>query len=326
MPSFLFAYYGAEEAKMTAEMAFIQYLVQQVGSAYVFGADGQNCTPAFRQRVAQAQPQWAAQIVRCCPVLSGGQGDCRGCKYQGRPAFDCRGLTRQAVRAALGRPLLGAGASSQWRDGRNWQERGLFGARPRGALILFRQNKNDPNVMDHTGAALDYTSYVHAGGHASGVTQRAIAGGWTHWAIPAGFYRQQGTDEGGKPMAELYFRMSVQPDERVRALQKALAALGFDVGSRTGADGLFGIKTEAAVMAFQQKYGLEKTGRWGQREAAKLVQLEAAKPAQPMPGAPTPVQPPKPQDGPPQGAPGQAVATLQAIRRLADEALAQLSR
>ena len=45
----------------------------------------------------------------------------------------------------------------------------------------------------------------------------------------------------------------------VVAMQKALAALGFDLGSY-GADGDFGSATEKAVKAFQAKAGLDQTG------------------------------------------------------------------
>jgi peptidoglycan hydrolase-like protein with peptidoglycan-binding domain len=85
---------------------------------------------------------------------------------------------------------------------------------------------------------------------------------------------------------------------RVRDLQRRLAALGYRPGTR---DGLFGPRTQAAVLAFQRKHGLRRTGSVGSdvlrvlrtrttpgATAAPLVQQSEPLPA---PATPTPAPP-----------------------------------
>ena len=50
--------------------------------------------------------------------------------------------------------------------------------------------------------------------------------------------------------------------ERVREIQLLLQGLGYDIGSRTGADGIFGKATQAAVEQYQRDRGLPVTGVW----------------------------------------------------------------
>lgn len=56
----------------------------------------------------------------------------------------------------------------------------------------------------------------------------------------------------------------------VKALQRMLYALGYDLGSNP-IDGVFGSKTDAAVRAFQRKYNLEVDGIVGQDTWTKLL-------------------------------------------------------
>ena len=65
--------------------------------------------------------------------------------------------------------------------------------------------------------------------------------------------------------------------DKVRAMQAALIALGYDLG-KWGADGDFGAATEAAVKIFQHDHGLAETGVFGPAALAKLEALTAAEP------------------------------------------------
>jgi hypothetical protein len=58
--------------------------------------------------------------------------------------------------------------------------------------------------------------------------------------------------------------------EQVKALQRNLHSLGYDLGSNP-VDGDFGSKTDAAVRAYQKKYGLTVDGIVGQQTWNKLL-------------------------------------------------------
>lgn len=68
----------------------------------------------------------------------------------------------------------------------------------------------------------------------------------------------------------------------VKKLQEALVAAGYDVGS-TGADGVYGAKTEAAVKAYQKANGLTVDGIAGKNTLGALY----SKPAASTPTTPT---------------------------------------
>jgi len=57
--------------------------------------------------------------------------------------------------------------------------------------------------------------------------------------------------------------------EEVKAVQKLLMELGYDLGS-SGADGIFGKKTEAAVLQFQKDYGIKVDGIVGNQTLTVL--------------------------------------------------------
>ena len=56
--------------------------------------------------------------------------------------------------------------------------------------------------------------------------------------------------------------------ERVKEVQLLLQGLGYDIGSRTGADGIFGKATQAAVEQYQRDRGLPVTGIWDEKAQA----------------------------------------------------------
>jgi peptidoglycan hydrolase-like protein with peptidoglycan-binding domain len=85
---------------------------------------------------------------------------------------------------------------------------------------------------------------------------------------------------------------------RVRDLQRRLTRLGYRPGA---SDGLFGPRTQAAVLAFQRKHGLDRTGAAGSATLRLLRRRSAAgatdEPAQPAGSAPagsTPARPAPP--------------------------------
>ena len=83
--------------------------------------------------------------------------------------------------------------------------------------------------------------------------------------------------------------------QRVRDLQRRLSRLGYRPGA---SDGLFGPRTQAAVLAFQRKHGLERTGAVGpatlrvlRRRTAVRAAPEAVQPASSSPVRSAPARP-----------------------------------
>ena len=248
----------AIRAQMSAEGAGRPEIIRQlalacVGWPYVFGAWGEECTPAGRKRRARdAHPT----IVSKCQALNGKSTDCNGCKwypdqYRVR-MYDCRGFTAWLIRQA-GLDIYGDGATTQYNTARNWEQRGPVSQMPDVVCCLFRQVGKK---MEHTGmhigggVVVDCSVNVRTGGMK----------GWTHYAIPVGLYG------GDVPVVKPTLRKSDKGEE-VKKLQTRLNELGYDCGT---ADGIFGNKTLNAVVKFQTLNGLDPDGIVGRKTWAKL--------------------------------------------------------
>lgn len=157
-----------------------------VGCPYIFGAVGQDCTVKYRKSVIENREEYAIKITNNCPVLSGKQKTCSGCKYEGRQSFDCRGLTWYVCDKA-GLKISKVGATTQWNTD-SWQEKGTINKAPLDKeSIVFRQD--DQGVMQHTGFRLADGTVIDARGHDQGViSANENTYGWTHYAIPYGAY------------------------------------------------------------------------------------------------------------------------------------------
>lgn len=89
-----------------------EFFLACVGDAYLMGTSGQKCTPELRRAKISRYPAYAENIKKYCPVLSGKQGTCAGCKWDGKRAHDCRGLTYE-VADELRIPMTSIGSNSQ---------------------------------------------------------------------------------------------------------------------------------------------------------------------------------------------------------------------
>ena len=257
---------------MTGADQLTQWARTEIGSPYIFGAAGQKCTPTYRQQVMKSKPEYAEAIQRNCPVLSGKSTSCSGCKYEGRKAYDCRGLTREGLRAVTGRPIMGAGATSQWNDASNWEIKGPIHAMPERPCIVFVQKGS---TMSHTGIYIGGSAVIHASGHNSGVIDSPMPRSWTHYAIPIGLY-----EEGETIVEDAYLIRRRDKGEKIKNLQEGLMKLGYAL-PRFGADGDFGAETEAAVKRFQQDHGLPPDAVWDSEcQAALSAALTAMTPGQ----------------------------------------------
>ena len=242
----------------------------RIGDPYVFGAWGEQCTPANRRkRINAAYPS----IVTKCKVLSDttGTSTCNGCAYQGRHIYDCRGFTYRCLLDA-GIKISGEGATSQYENRSNWAERGTTDNMPNCVCCIFKDDGT--GTKKHTGLHIGNGRVRHCSGE---VKEGTIDKSWTHYAVPLGLY-----DVVPK---ERLIVMSVlkrgSKGENVIALQKNLAALGYSCGTP---DGKFGANTEKAVRQFQTDHSLFVDGVVGAETHTVISEcLNALKPAEVTP-------------------------------------------
>ena len=237
-----------------------------IGWPYVFGAAGEMCTPEVRRRYAGYHPEYAENIRKACPVLSGQQGDCAQCKWIDCRCFDCRGFTRWLL-AQAGLDLAGGGATSQWDTAANWAASGTIDSIPEGLVCCVFKRKD--GKMSHTGMYMGTGEIVHC---STTVKADALPGrpAWTHWGVPAGLYSTEELRASGldaDPERNIPTLRKGAEGELVKTLQMMLndeTDAGLDV------DGKFGAKTEAAVIHFQGLHDLKEDGIVGPKTWAAL--------------------------------------------------------
>ncbi len=236
-----------------------------VGWPYVFGARGQYCTPGNRRSFNY---QKYPTIKSRCKNFDG-TGSCAGCKWypngQRTRFFDCRGFTYWVLLQVYDWKLMGAGATSQWNNANNWKQKGrIADGFPKDTLVcLFYSKDNKEVTWEHTGFGYNNET-VECGAGVQHFTTRNKK--WTHWAIPACVEVGEVIiiDGGDTSMAVL---KNGSRGQAVKELQTMLNAAGFDCGK---ADGIFGVKTEFAVAAFQAKVGLSVDGIAGDQTITAL--------------------------------------------------------
>ena len=270
---------------------------------YVFGAWGAECTPSERRRRKRDDHP---TIVTKCQVLNGSRATCSECKWfpEGKTVrcFDCRGFTDWCLNQA-GIDLKGEGATSQWNTASNWLRKGVIETMPENTLVCLFVQKG--TKMEHTGFGLNNETCECSVG-VQHFTKRNKK--WTHWAIPRGLYEGNKKTETDPVSAEQGAQATVRPvldsasarsesgrndrtvlnvpfadyptlrrgstGDAVKQLQAALMMKGYDCGT-TGADGVFGKNTEAAVRKFQWDNGLTVDGICGPRTYAALEDASA---------------------------------------------------
>ena len=250
----------------------IEAAKSQLGNPYVFGMWGRECTPSVRRQYAGYNPSHKGAIFKACPVLSGKQPNCDGCKWQGKLAFDCRGFTYWCLLQA-GIKIKGSGATAQYNTAANWLQRGEIGDMPDVVCCVFQRRNGR---MQHTGLHIGGGKVIHcsAGVQWGDTSDKA----WTHYAIPAGLYTADeiaaaGKPDTSKPTEGVVFNLRRgSKGAEVTRLQTALNAQGYDCGA---ADGIFGAKTETAVRNFQRDHSLTVDGIAGKATQEALYAAES---------------------------------------------------
>ena len=233
------------------------------GWPYVFGAEGEECTPERRKRRARSDHP---TIVTKCQALNNGAG-CDGCKWlpggERVLMFDCQGYTEWCL-GQFGINIKAAGATSQWNNKKFWRAQGTIDSVPDDILVCLFQadgNKKCHTGFGYRGETLECQVGVQ---HFPKRNKK-----WTHWAIPVGL-------DGDIPDYRPTLRKGAK-GEYVKQLQEQLMSLGYEL-PKYGADGDYGAETIAAVKAFQTDNGLTADGICGPKTWNELKAPEPPKP------------------------------------------------
>ena len=238
-----------------------------LGWPYVWGSLGELDTPEKREYYMNRSsigPKDAEMIRKRCQVLNGTAALCSGCKYYPNGAktrmFDCRGFTRWTL-SQVGITLNGAGATSQWNDNSNWEEKGEIKDMPDDVVCCVFKHIKSTGKMDHTGLATK-DQIIHCSVEVK--RGKITDSGWTHYAVPRRIREKVAPLPDTKPTLRRGSK-----GEYVTLLQTMLIQRDYDVG-KSGADGIYGAATEAAVKLYQADHGLKNDGITGPATWASL--------------------------------------------------------
>lgn len=238
-----------------------------VGWPYVFGAWGEFCTPANRQRRYRDDHP---TIKTKCQVLSGKKSNCSGCQWypdgQTVRCFDCRGFTDWCLKQ-FGIDLQGEGATSQWNTAANWESKGTIDTVPEDVLVCLFVHNSETGKKEHTGFGYRGSTCECSSGVQYFEKRKAK---WTHWAVPKGIRGETPAPEPSlDPGTKKPTLRKGDAGPYVTLAQTELIQRGYDLGS-WGADGKFGNATEKAVKQFQKDWGLTADGVIGPKTWAML--------------------------------------------------------
>lgn len=157
-----------------------------IGWSYVFGARGEKCTPANRRAFYNSKKK--ETIKTKCKNFNGDKG-CSGCQWYPSGVtlfYDCRGFTYWCFLKGAGISIKGAGASSQYNDNSNWDEKGDIANMPKDKVCcVFRYDK-DTKKYEHTLLYDGNGNYIHCSGTVKKCKSSAYKA--THYAIPKNLY------------------------------------------------------------------------------------------------------------------------------------------
>ena len=244
------------DQKLTKAEIVTNTALAELGWCYVWGATGQECTPAKRRAcIGRCSEAEAAVARKKCQVLrdSNPKSSCKGCPYypddERTLMDDCQGFVKQVCRR-VGVSFTGGGCTSMWNTASNWAAKGPISTLPEQVCCVFWTDSKDKKKKSHIGFYIGNGWMVHCSGE---VKKEKLSKRCTDWAIPKGL-------EGGGPVPVTKPTLRKgSKGEYVTLLQTMLIQRGYDL-EPYGADGKFGNKTEAAVKLFQAKNGLEADG------------------------------------------------------------------
>ncbi len=231
---------------------FLAFIAAQEGTLYVWGAQGQQMTPALIKKLENSSANYERALSTYNEHVAAGQT---------LIAYDCSGLV---VAYLLSAGLLSSDRSA---NGLYHNECDSIGKDELAAGDLVFKKYLTKDQMYHVGVYMGDGNVVHAKGRDVGVVREPLsAAGWNRFGRlkcwggvknAAGYSRL--LKNSGKPYLK---------GDDVRSVQNALESKGYVTGS---VDGVYGSKTENAVIAFQQAAGLDADGIVGPKTWAALM-------------------------------------------------------
>jgi peptidoglycan hydrolase-like protein with peptidoglycan-binding domain len=150
--------------------ALVAFLRTKVGSAYLYGASGRECSPSYRAVLKERYPEYSDIISNHSP------------RYDGLEAYDCTGLIQAFLEASEGE------FPAEWRTNVNGSlARWMTPPEPietmprEPGIILLQQSVGVSSFM-HVGVYIGDGLCVHSRGHRHGVVVDPMPQLWTHWA------------------------------------------------------------------------------------------------------------------------------------------------
>lgn len=224
---------------------FIAFLKSRVGcSLYVWGAQGEkNITESWiARRESDDQKQVKRVLAFWDKLKAQGITDIQ--------AFDCSGLIMywlQNTKGYLKSDMSAAGLFSNCKQ--------LTRTELKAGDLVFHHNGTK---ISHVGIYVGDSKVIHCKGRDVGVIEEAIGKySWNRYGrLPV---LQEANTAHGTAKRDLKLSAPMMRGDDVKALQARLMVMGYDLGA-SGADGVYGSKTDLAVKLFQNRAKAMKNG------------------------------------------------------------------
>lgn len=214
---------------------FIKWLKEQVGSIYVWGAQGETATESLISKMETSE----TNINRVLTLYK--KRVTEGVKPK---MYDCSGLI---ICYFLKNNLIGGdtNASGLYSKCKTIKQQEL-----KSGDLVFHHNGTK---IHHVGVYIGDNTVIHAKGRDVGVVKEKFsANDWNKF----GRYEKLQEQESEETKMQIITKTSpLTKGEDIKALQTALNALGYECGT---ADGIAGDKTIKAIQAFADKHTTKK--------------------------------------------------------------------